>query len=117
MVAALVLYVGVQFGSAYYRWFTFKDDVTAIALQAARQPSDLIVDGVMEAAQKRRVPVARDAVRVRQTKDHTYIDVEYVEPIPIVPTSDYRYPWTFAVKADGWHVKPATPSDVLGEPR
>lgn len=114
VVAALILHAGYRAAVAYYHWFTFKDDVDQIALAAERLREDDVLERVVAAAAARQVPIGREAVKVRKTRDHTYIDIEYVEQVLLAPS--YTYPWTFTVRADGWHVKPATASDVLGQP-
>jgi hypothetical protein len=102
-VAALIIHAMWRTVPVYWTYVNFRDDVRETARFAGARREAQILDRVMEIAAERKVPVAREAVEVRQTADHTYIDLAYVERLEILPR--YFYPWEFKVNVDTWHVQ------------
>ena len=98
----IVLAVGhalYHFVPPYWHYQQFKDDVKQTALFAGRAPESAIAEQVMVHARTRRVPVQPHDVSVRRLNNQTFIDVQYVEPIKILPNYVYRWQVKVAVSA------------------
>lgn len=92
-----------QAGPVWVHYYQFKDDVKEMALFSKETSNPGVVDRVMELAEKHKVPLERESVKVARTKDHLTIDASYVEVVKVVPGYEYR--WPFDVSVDVWHVE------------
>lgn len=112
VVFLVILNAVYRFGPPYYRFNRFRAAAQDLALQAKGKSDATIVGEVMELAAEHKVPIERDWIEIRRSRDltHTYIDATWAETIHFLPT--WKYEWVFNVKVDGWHVKPVTASDL-----
>ena len=97
-VAALVVYACWQAGSAYLRYYQFKDEVQQTALFGAAKSDSELQKVIMDIANRMQVPLAPANVNVRRGENHVMIDAAYTERIQLVPT--YYYPYEFKVNLD-----------------
>ncbi len=109
-IVLLILHAAFRFGSAYLRYEQFKDAVQEMALFSKEKDDSVVIDRVMELADKYNVPLDREFVQVRRDEEHTYVDASYVELIDWLP--GYQRPWQFDVGAAAWHVRVPTLNDV-----
>ncbi len=111
-VILLILNALYRFVPPYYRYTRFKNAVQNLALQAKGKSDATIVNEVMELAAQHKIPIERDWIEVRRSRDltHTYIDATWVETVQFLPSRDYQR--VFEVNADGWHIRPVTAKDL-----
>jgi hypothetical protein len=102
VVAALVIWACWHAGAAQWQNFRFGDAVQQVAQFGVDKDEDTIRASVFTEAARLGIVLRPDAVAVRRSSDHLYIDVAYTQAIEILPR--YRYPWTFTARGDGWFV-------------
>lgn len=114
-VILLVLNALYHFVPPYYRFNRFRSAAQDLALASRGKSEAVIIADVMELAAEHKVPLERDWVEVRRSRDltHTYIDATWVETIRFLPS--WKYDWVFKVNADGWHVKPISAKDLQNQ--
>lgn len=111
-VVGAFVYAAWHVSPVYLHYVTFKDEVAQTARFGGARPEHEIVDRVMAVAGELQIPLTREAVRVRQESNHTFIDASYTEHLRLLPR--VTYPWTFKISAEGWLVRPVTADDVMG---
>lgn len=111
-VILLILNALYRFVPPYYRYTRFKNAAQDVALQAKGKPDATVVAEVMELAAEHGVPIEREWIEVRRSRDltHTYIDATWAETIHVLPSREYQ--WVFKVEVDGWHIRPVTAKDL-----
>jgi hypothetical protein len=100
LLSAAVIYGSWQVGLAYWDWYQFRDRVQDAAQFSRGVPEAEVTARVAEIAAGLELPLDADQVSVRREKTHTFVDVEYMEQIEILP--GVRVPWRFAVHVDAW---------------
>jgi hypothetical protein len=98
VIAALIVNATWRAGSAYWRYYKFKDELQQTALFGGSKTERDLQIRVLEIAQRMQLPVAPDSVTVRRDEYHTAINASYTERIELVPT--YYYPYQFNVNLD-----------------
>jgi hypothetical protein len=98
IIAALVIHATYRAGTAYMRFYEFKDDVTQIAQFGVRQTDNQLRNGVLDAAKRRAIPLNPDSIKVRRENHHIIIDTNYLEQVELLPR--YFYPWDARVHVD-----------------
>lgn len=101
-IAALLIHASWRSGTAFWRYYNFKDEVHATAQFSADTSESELQSRVLEIAARRQIPVDADHVAVRHDQNHTAIDAVYTENIELVPT--YFYPWEFKVNVDAFTI-------------
>jgi hypothetical protein len=109
-IVLLILHAVFRFGTAYLHYEQFKDAVREMALFSKEKDDAVVINRVMELADRYKISLEREFVQVRRDEDHTYVDASYVELIEWVP--GYQRPWQFDVGAAAWHVRLPTAGDA-----
>ena len=90
--------------SAYISYYKFQDSVQEYAIRTNGKSEDEIKNRVAELAAQYEEPLDADAVDVRKTEQHTYIEASYTKPVAVLP--GYEYQWPFSLKVDGYILEP-----------
>jgi hypothetical protein len=98
VIAALVIHGTWKAGTAYLKYYEFKDEVTQIAQFGTQKPDSKLRDEVLDAAQRQEIPVDPETVSVRRPNQRIIIDASYREQVELVPR--YFYPWDAKVHVD-----------------
>jgi hypothetical protein len=98
VIMALVLHATWKAGTVYLRYYEFRDEVTQIAQFGTQQSDSQMRDAVVEAATRREIPLAPEAVNVLRPNQRIVIDATYREQVEILPS--YFYPWDAKVHVD-----------------
>ncbi len=98
VITALVLHATWKAGTAYLRYYEFRDEVTRIAQFGTQQSDSRMRDAVLDAANRRDIPLDLDAVSVRRPNQRIIIDATYREQVELAP--QYFYPWDAKVHVD-----------------
>ena len=98
LITGLVLHGVYRAGTAYMRYYEFKDEVTQIAQFGVRQTDNQLSDGVLNAARRREIPLEPAAIRVQRPNQRIIIDANYTEQVELLPR--YFYPWQAKVHVD-----------------
>ena len=106
IIAAVVVNAAYRGGSAYLKYYQFKDETQQMILFGqAEQVGDLTKQILGEAA-KRDVPLDADDVMVTREGTRTLAEVSYTENVEIFPR--YFYPVSFSFNAEAYGVAGAT---------
>ena len=106
IIAAAVVNAAYHGGSAYLKYYQFKDETQQMILFGqAEQVGDLTKQILGEAA-KRDVPLDADDVMVTREGTRTLAEVSYTENVEIFPR--YFYPVSFSFNAEAYGVAGAT---------
>lgn len=105
VVVLLVLNAVWRAGSAYWDFYQFSDEVKEIALFSGSKSDAEVHDRVMQRAAQAGLPVAPDAIAIRRVDQRTYIDVQYVKTVELVPRVLKRE-WPFKVSVNAWSERP-----------
>lgn len=103
VIAGLLVHACWKGGTAYWRFYMFKDGVQAAVLFAGGRSEADIRKRVIEIAKELEIPVDPETVEVRREEYHTFVNTAYTERIELVPT--YFYPRQFTVNVDVFTVK------------
>jgi hypothetical protein len=104
VLAALVANAAWRTGSAYLKFYRFRDAVTETLQFGTEQTKAELQQRVLELASEYDIPIAADAVSVRRDeRNHTVVDGSYLEPVYLLP--GYRYPWPFVCHVDVFTVR------------
>lgn len=108
----LILNALYRFVPPYYRFSRFRAAAQDVAVGAKGKSDATIVGEVMDLAAQHKIPIEREWIEVRRSKDltHTFIDATWAETVHFLPSWDYE--WVFHVNVDGWHIKPVTAREV-----
>ena len=98
LIAALILHATWRAGTAYLRYYEFRDDVTQIAQFGVRQADNELLNAVVDAAKRRAIALTADNVTIRRENRHIIIDANYVEQVELAPR--YFYPWDAKLHVD-----------------
>jgi hypothetical protein len=111
LLAGAILHGSWRAGAAYWKYYAFVDDVQSTAQFAGEQTIPELHARVMQLASALDVPLSAEHVNVRRQDTYTFIDVEYVDRIEILPR--YFYPWKFDVSVEAFTVRLPTSSDFV----
>jgi hypothetical protein len=98
LIAAAIIHATWKAGTAYMRFYEFKDETTQIAQFGVNVADEVLRTHVIDAAKRREIPVDPAAVTVRRRNAHIIIDANYLEPIELLPR--YFYPWEARMHVD-----------------
>jgi len=98
LITAVVLHATWRAGTAYMRYYGFKDEVTQIAQFGLNVPNNTLHAHVLDAAKRLDIPVDPATVTVQRRQAHIIIDASYTEPVELFPR--YVYPWEAKVHVD-----------------
>jgi hypothetical protein len=98
-VAALIANAAWRTGSAYLKFYRFRDAVAETVQFGTDKTKAELQQRVLELASEYDIPIAADAVSVRRDEqNHTFVDGSYLEPVDLLP--GYRYLWPFVCHVD-----------------
>jgi len=100
VIAVLLANALWRIASAYISYYKFQDAVQEYSIRTAGRSEEEIKNRVAELAAQYEEPVDADAVDVRKSEQHTYIQATYTKPVAVLP--GYEYQWPFSMKADGY---------------
>ena len=103
VIAVLLANALWHVAAAYISFYKFQDAVQEYAIRAAGKSEDAIRSHVLELASQYEEPVDEEAVGIRQTEQHLYIESAYKKPVTVLP--GYEYQWPFTLKADGFLIE------------
>ena len=98
LIAAAILHATWKGGSTYLRFWQFKEEVTEIAQFGVNQPNHVLRERVLEAANRRDIPLNANTLSVERRQARIIVDGSYVEQVELVPT--YFYPWEAKLHVD-----------------
>jgi hypothetical protein len=104
LIAALIANATWRIGTEYLSYYRFKDSVREFMEHKASKNESQVRDRIMELASQYDIPIADDALTIRQVNNHTFVDGSYIKPIDVVPT--YHYNWPFEFHIDTFVVDP-----------
>jgi hypothetical protein len=110
-IAALIVHGSWRAGTAYWKYYKFRDNLQATAQFAGAGTVPDLHARAMEIASEFDIPVTAEQVNVRQEKNFTFIDAAYTDRIEILPR--YFYPWEFKVNVQAFTVKMPTSQDFV----
>jgi len=88
-------YATFNVGTVWIRYQQFQDAVREIALFGSDKTDDQLRARVMERAERDKVPLDSENVRIERVADRVTITASYVETIKVLP--GYERQWQFAV--------------------
>lgn len=97
-IGALLIHATWRSGTAFYRYYSFQDEVQAVALVGGEKSEGELQGRVLELATQFGIPLAEDHVTIRKEATRTLIDAVYTDSIEIVPR--YFYPWEFKMSVE-----------------
>jgi len=103
VVAALIIHGSWRTGTAYWKYYKFRDNLQTTAQFAGDRTVPELHARVMGLASELDIPVMPEQVNVRQEENFTFIDAAYTDQIEILPR--YFYPWEFTVNVQAFTVK------------
>jgi hypothetical protein len=109
LVVALILNAVWRVGSAYWDFYRFSDEVKEIAQFSTDKSDADLQDRVMQRAAAAGLPVSPEAVAIRRFEQRTYIDVNYVRTVELVPRMVKR-PWPFTVSVNAFAERATLPT-------
>jgi len=98
LIVALIANGTWRVGTAYMSYYKFKDAVRETTQHRGTKSDAQIHDRVFELANEYDIPVTDENLTIIRQEDHTIVDGSYIQPIDIVPT--FRYNWPFKVHID-----------------
>jgi hypothetical protein len=98
IVAAAIVHATWKGGTAYMRYWQFKEQATEIAQFGVRRTDNELRTLVLEAAQQKEIPLDPDAINVQRRQAHIIIDASYLERVEVLP--GYFYPWNAKMHVD-----------------
>jgi type III secretion system FlhB-like substrate exporter len=104
VITGLLVHAAWRTGTAFWKYYMFKDGVQAAAQFAGTGSPAEIQNRVIEIAKELEVPLDPEKLAVRREMNHTLVDAVYTESIELVPT--YFYPWEFTVNVDAFTIDP-----------
>jgi hypothetical protein len=104
VIAAAVIHATWRAGTAYWRYYQFRDGLQQTAQFSGVRSENELQDRAYEIARQYEVPIEPGRITVRRVENHTLIDATYVEQIELVPR--YYYPYQFTVSVDAFTIVP-----------
>ena len=86
-------------GTAYWKYYQFKDAAQETAVFGAMTPTTTLHEQIMEKAGKLEIPVDADQVNVKRDGQLTVIEASYVQKVELFPR--YEYPISFSFSVEG----------------
>jgi len=100
LIVVFAIYVGVQFGMPYYRYYSFKTDAADIVRFKRYEPNDMkmkhIREDLLEKAQSAGMPISMNDIAIEKTETGFWVDVEWQETVNIL--NQYKKVLSFEVE-------------------
>jgi hypothetical protein len=110
-IVIAVLNASIRGGSAYWKYYQFKDAAHEIALFGGRTDTSALHSQVLEKAQKLEVPIEWDGIAVERDGKRTTIYASYMETVEFVPRFSRDLPFKFSVESV--LADPTVPADLV----
>jgi hypothetical protein len=98
VIVALLANATWRVGSAYARFYRFKDAVQDTTQYRGDRTDEQIHDRIFELAEQYDIPVTEQTLTISTNDAHTIVDASYKQPIDVVP--GVKYPWPFSLHVD-----------------
>ena len=106
VIAALLVNAAYRSGSAFLKYYQFKDETQQMILFGQGQSVSDLTRQILSEATKRDVPLDEEGVEVSREGARTVAEVEYTESIEVFPR--YFYPVDFSFSAEAYGVAGAS---------
>jgi hypothetical protein len=106
VIAALLANAAYQSGSAFLKYYQFKDETQQMILFGQGQSVSELTSQILGEATKRDVPLDEEGVTVTREGARTVAEVEYSDRIEVFPR--YFYPVDFSFSAEAYGVAGAS---------
>ena len=113
LIAILLANALFRVATAYISYYQFKDAVDEMVTRT-NGSDDQLRKKVVELAERFEEPVDPDAISVRRSENHIYIETSYKKAVPVLP--GYQYQWPFTVTVDGFVIVPQRPGGESPHP-
>ena len=104
VIAAMVVHATWRAGTAYLRYYRFKDGLQQTAQFSGGRTDNELHNRALEIAREHEIPIDPAHILVRRQDNHTLIDAAYEERIELLPR--YYYPYEFKVSVDAFTIVP-----------
>ena len=105
LIVAVIANATWRIGSAYLTYYRFKDAVRQTTQFRGKLTDEQVHSRLLELADEYGVPVTDETLTITVRDNHTIVEGSYNQPIDIVPT--YRYDWPFKFYVDTFVTDPA----------
>lgn len=102
IIAAVVVNAAFRGGSAYLKYYQFKDETQQMVLFGQAERVGDLTKLIVAEAMKRDVPVDEEDVKVTREGPRTIAEVSYTENVEVFPR--YFYPVNFSFSAEAYGV-------------
>jgi hypothetical protein len=106
VIAALLVNAAYRSGSAFLKYYQFKDETQQMILFGQGQSVSELTRQILGEATKREVPLDEQGVTVSREGARTVAEVAYTEGIELFPR--YVYPMDFSFSAEAYGVAGAS---------
>ena len=106
IIAAVVVNAAYRGGSAYLKYYQFKDETQQMILFGQAEPAATLTKQILGEAAKRDVPLDEEDVMVTREGTRTVAEVSYTDNIEVFPR--YFVPVNFSFNAEAYGVAGAT---------
>ena len=103
VVILLMAHAIYRFLPPYYHDERFGSELRNVAQFWREIPEEEVVIRTLELADKHKVPITREHIKVQIIKEHILIDIAYQMPIEWLP--GMKKPWTFKQSHDIWAIQ------------
>jgi hypothetical protein len=110
-IVIAVLNASIRGGSAYWKYYQFKDAAHEIALFGGKTDTSALHSQLLEKAQKLEVPIDWDGIAVERDGTRTTIDAYYVETVEFVPR--FSRDLTFKFSVENVMADPVVPGQIV----
>ena len=111
IIVIAVLNAAIRGGTAYWKYYQFKDAAQEIARYAGGTEPNLVHQQVVDKADKLEIPIGPDEISVVRDGDRTTIDASYVQPVEFIPR--YTRDIAFKFSVESVTAKAPIPADML----
>jgi hypothetical protein len=83
LIAAAVIYFGVNIGEAYWRFYQYQDDMRQLVAFSARKSNDAIIATLRASADSLNLPAEAGQISVRRSETMIGIEADYDEHVEL----------------------------------
>ena len=99
VVVLVVLNAVLRGGTAYWKFYQFKDATQEMVVFGARTPTSLLHEQVFDKATKLEVPIGSDDIKVTREGSRTVVSASYEQTVEFFPR--YTRPLKFSFSVAG----------------
>lgn len=100
VLVIVVLNAAIRGGSAYWKYYQFRDATEQMAVFGGRTATNLLHEQVFDKATKMDVPIASDGIEVTREGGRTVIDAKYEQPVELFPRYTRVLKFAFSVSGE-----------------